>query len=171
MDYVFKCQECETGPCYVSGRNAVSDGSVYDNSSSPYPPCRCPFCSDENANFELVDPNVSSVRFGEYLQDWLAGEGYDSAPEELRDAILGDGFEQHISRNGSYDLLRIIGMLRGVSCYSFERDDFVDELKKQKKEDLIRDLLATLYPEGFKSGICYALKWIHENQKHEGKNA
>lgn len=158
MNFTYKCKMCEYGPCYCHTGRKLS-GSLYGDSEGEGEdqPLRCPYFSDSvNPDFEPVISEVKlDTKFCEEMKEWLGGEGYDNAPERLRDAILGFGFGSYFSM---HETMKIIGLLRewedgnGDYCSSFERDEWLKKFKKIGKFDLIN----AIFPEAFKAGVIFA---------------
>lgn len=150
MNIVWKCQACQSGPCYVqTGRKP--DGSIFGDDDCR-PSC-CPESYEESPEFELVAPEANpwSLRWIDEMQESLNGEGWDNAPEEIREGIMID-LRGKIDR---YEAMRIIGLLRDLE--NDFKSGFIDREEWQKKMAKIGkwELLNAVFPEAFKAGLIY----------------
>lgn len=160
---VFKCNACEYGPCYCQ-TVPRTDADIYGEGDDGCPHF-CPYFGDqEQPEFELVLPEVRlNTRFCEEMMEWLGGEGYDNAPETLRDAILGFGMNpKGIDEGKALQALRIIQQYDEEHLYGYELEEWKREFDKIKKIDLLN----AIFPAAFKAGIIFG---EIERQKREAK--
>ncbi|MBQ9501875.1 MAG: hypothetical protein IJU70_06940 [Lentisphaeria bacterium] len=151
MNPVWKCTACEFGPCYVQC-DRRDTGSIFGDDDCGRP-AYCPQTSEETPEFEPCAPEANpwSLRWIDMMQEWLMGEGYDAAPEEIRDGLAID---LH-GRIEKYDAMRIIALLRDreedASGGFFDREEWLKKMAKVSKWDLLN----AVFPEAFKAGIIY----------------
>lgn len=154
MYTVYKCKSCECGPCYCATANVDQPNEFGD--CHPQPDI-CPyFGKNESPEFEMCAPEIrpNSPKWLDAMQEWINGDGYEKAPEKLRDAVMACSMVPV----GLYsiDMIRVYNLLReaeeGIFCGFMELEDFDKALKKLTKKELI----AAIFPEAFKAGIAYA---------------
>lgn len=163
---VWKCKNCEYGPCYIQCKNERDDGSVFGD-GGPMPPLICPWFSEGEPDFQFNAPEVQyNLRWGEELYEWLCGEGYDNAPEEIRDGLA----VELDSRIDGYRAMQIIGLLRRYEedrdSGWVDREEFSKELKKISREELLN----AVFPEAFKMGVIYSEMIRQRKVKNEKAN-
>jgi len=163
---VWKCKNCEYGPCYVQCTNAQDDTGAFGE-DGPLPPLICPWFSEGEPDFRFNAPEVKyNFKWGEELYDWLeGGEGYDNAPEEIRDGLA----VELASRIDGATAMRIIGLLRDyeedyMATYP-ERAEWEKEFRKISKGELLN----AVFPEAFKMGIMYGEMIRQRKAKKGGK--
>ena len=151
MNTVWKCKECQFGPCYVqTGRKP--DGSIFGSDDDLRPLC-CPESDEESPEFEPVAPEANpwSLRWIDEMQEWLNGEGWENAPEEIREGIMID----LRGRIDKYEAMRITGLLRDLEEDArsgvFDREEWQKKMAKIGKWELLN----AIFPEAFKAGIIY----------------
>jgi len=163
MNPVWKCKNCDRGPCYVQSPNREENRDAFGQ-CEPVPPLLCPYCSEESPEFELCAPEVRyRIKWCDEMYEWLSGPGYDNAPEEIRDGLAIE-LESRIDRHLA---MRITGLLRNyeesATADFLECEEWKKELKKISKDELFN----VAFPEGFKAGIIYG-EMIR--QRKAGKN-
>ena len=88
------------------------------------------------------------------------GEGYDNAPEEIRDGLAID----LRGRLESFEAAHVIGLLREYEedrfSGCFEREELSKKINKLTKWELLN----AIFPEAFKAGIIYAEKLRQERE-------
>lgn len=152
---VYKCEKCTYGPCYIQTR-ANGGGSIFGDGDTGEPHY-CPHFADEpeaEPEFELcaTEANPYKLRWIDGMQEWLDGEGWDSAPQEIKDVVYSDiqpkGFQ-------AYELLRITGLLRELEADqtygALDREELEKKLKKYSRWELLNAVLW----EGFRAGVIY----------------
>lgn len=156
MKNVYKCNGCEYGPCYCCTSYKPDQANFFGEEEPADLPHYCPYFSDsESPEWEITAPemNPTNIQYIDKMQEWINGEGYDNAPEELRDGIVAcDLFPP---RFPFQNLMYVFNFLRNYeeNTYSadFEMEDMQKQLNKIKKSELI----AAIFPEAFKAGIIY----------------
>lgn len=151
MNPVWKCEACADGPCYIqSSRKATKTVFGEEGDSQPR---HCPYYLETEVECEPVamEANPWSIRWIDRMQEWLAVDGYDRAPEELRDGIMID----LACRIDRYEAMRIINLLRNYEADSangcIDRDVYLKQFAKLGKWELIN----AIFPEAFKAGLIY----------------
>ena len=149
---VWKCKACEYGPCYIQCKG-MKRQSVFDEDDGGQPP-RCPYFDEEQPEFVVCAPEANpwSIRWIDQMQEWIMGEGYENAPEEIRDGLAVD----LKGRSDRFEIMHVIGLLRDYEeerlSGCFEREDLLKKISKIPKWDLLN----AVFPEAFKAGIIYA---------------
>ena len=153
MRVVFKCESCKTGPCYCEAMKPERYEDQYD--SSIQQPVHCPYDNDNCANWEPLKVKIDGA-FCEWLVDWLAGEGYDQLPEEIRDTILSGGldFRGVFWGQCAMNSMNLMRKLEDWQSTWEDREDAKKNLAKKTKQELMEELL----PVGFQAGLVYAYK-------------
>ena len=153
MQSIYKCKECNYGPCYCQTAWRPEE-NMYGDDENLDRPLHCPYFGDqEQSDFNLVNPEIRmNTKFSAAMEEWLCSVGYDDAPEDLRDAILGCGMDPRgIDAGKALKALRMIeeydeGYLWGTEMEEWKRS--FDKIKKI-------DLLNAIFPIAFKAGIIY----------------
>lgn len=163
MQTVYKCKNCEYGPCYCSTVHH-EEMPFGEDCDAPF---TCPyFGHGETPEWEMCAPEITpnSPKWLDGMQEWMQGEGYDKAPEKLRDAIMACSMAP--APFYASDLMRVFNFLREVeeSTYSSFMDR--EEMEKQLKKITKRELIAAIFPEAFKAGVAYA-EYVRQEQHRE----
>ena len=148
---VWKCKECEYGPCYIQCKE-TSRQSIFgdiDNGQPQY----CPYFHETQPEFEVCAPEANpwKISWIDQMQEWIMGDGYENAPEEIRDGLAID-LKGRLDR---FEIMHVIGLLRNYEedCLAggFERDELIKKLGKLSKWELLN----AIFPEAFKAGLIY----------------
>lgn len=163
--YVYKCKNCDDGPCYFHTGKKDARGGMFGEFGNCDQPYTCPrFGNQETPDWEVLQSPCGTIGDCEMIVDWMGMEVYDNAPEELRDAICGCGFEPR--GLATREALRIIGVIRE---YEANRHDWIGETEREewlKQFNKINkwELLNAIFPEAFKAGIVYGEKLRQERE-------
>lgn len=166
MRCIWKCNQCETGPCYVCGTNAVTEDPYAGESS--FPPHTCPFSPYyEDPEWKFV--SVKNPKHSPYhtLMEWFGDEGYDKASPALRDAIISCWFDGNGDRmdNASW----AIGLLNELEAVGQTHYGDVVEMEEMLKKIPKKTLLYNVWARAFQCGLMLAEKIrveLEERQKN-----
>ena len=157
---VFKCNACETGPCFLQCDKAMIEDPIGYGEDSILTPVKCPH-NMSNPEWELLAINeaLKCIQFAN-LAEWLGGEGWEKAPPEIREGILALGLVH--SYGISIDKARqAFGIFCDYDNYYLSYLEFQKEVQKFSKMEIIAGLL----PEAFRAGIIWREKYLQENRK------
>ena len=154
MRVIFKCEECESGPCYCYSPNYGSAGGMYEQREA-WPPLVCPnFPHNETADWEPVQEYTVENSPFETLFEWIGGEGYEKAAPELRDAILAGWFDvTWYMLDGSYQAVELLDEITDRR-HRVSWAEILENVKKVPKKALI----AVSWARGFQAGLMMAEK-------------
>ncbi len=164
MNPVWKCAECECGPCYIQAAKS-NPGTVFGEDDGRVP-MRCPYSDENRPDFEFCAPDVHfTMRYCEEMYEWLSGPGYDNAPPEIRDALAVD----LRGRIDGWRAMEITGLLREYEeetgfGWIAEREEWERKMKKVSRIELLN----AIFPEGFKAGIIYAEMIRQRRERADG---
>lgn len=152
---VYKCKSCDCGPCYHCSKNGVTEDPY--SGVEDFSPCYCPL-SGENSQAEwekVINPARTGRDLFGSLYEWLNGDGYDTASEPLRDAIMAGGFEP--SRRWEIDARKGIAMYDEFRelCYEWDGAD-LEEFKKRMAKINKVDAVIGVWSRAFQTGLMYA---------------
>ena len=168
MRYIWKCTQCETGPCYCCAANNFCSGDAYVGSEA-YPPAHCPFSAyDETPEWEPLEPLNHNNPGYQNLLDWFNGEGWDNASPALRDAIMSNWFELKTwCGDGAGYATGLLNELEATSPY--QHHFLWEEMKSQVKKISKPALVAATWNRAFQVGLMMAEKIrveLEERQKN-----
>lgn len=162
MRPVWKCKLCAFGPCYIQSTGMDRTPATTFGDDDNAIPRRCPHFDGVFPEFEVCAPEANpwSIRWIDRMQEWIMGEGYDNAPEEIRDGLAID----LRGRLESFEAAHVIGLLRDYEedrfAGCFEREELTKKINKLTKWELLN----AIFPEAFKAGIIYAEKLRQERE-------
>lgn len=156
MKVIWKCKECEGGPCYVCAPNQVTQGSMYDTGGA-YPPPICPYSPHfERAEFEEVPTYSIAHSPFDSLIEWLNDEeGYEKCSAPLRDAIFSGWFDTKYDQiEGGIAARNALMTLEECHGATWTLD--LEEIEKLIKQVKKLRLAEMAWSRGFQAGLMAA---------------
>lgn len=153
---VFKCKECEIGPCFHQSENASSSGAYSDDELFPLV---CPHGCEENTDWQPLPCVCRNTRFGKEMQEWISGEGWDIMPEDIRDAICSGGLNARgVNAEKAVRALRMLEDYDEGHLWGNDLEEWKKEFSKISKIDILN----AIFPTAFQAGIIYAEMLRHK---------